>query len=339
MNRSNYSPKVLSVFDTIGSFFIDVVYNSLYLKAKDAVREGTAKSITDAYRANVMNYMRGIQKEHLYKTVVKNLFKYYQDINSYGTIVFADFENKVVSCFIPPEYYSDFSDRIKDQSLQEIIIKTVNQLGELVLSREVLKRIIDSHQDVSNIGYLQDKIVDIFIIQREDYYASFAAQLNKKNTKQTVDVGVVKKLKEHTKEEIRRRCKAEDDLARALSMLAQVLRNINELQVTCNKQREQLERLSRVETPIVVERVERQDIPTIIKDKPIVESASDDETSEDEELQRKKHQEMLKRRVQERNRLRQEEAVRKKAEREVVDVEVEEVEQKEESDDENNMWR
>ncbi|SIP85906.1 Hypothetical protein PACV_191 [Pacmanvirus A23] len=252
MERKNYDAKVISVFDTVGSFFVDVFYNSHYLFARDLVKSGRANSITDAYRGTIINYMSGIaQRPDLYMSVVKKLHEFYQKVSGFGAILFSEFEDKVLSQFIPLEYYRDFTERHKDNTLHEIIVKTVNQFSEVVIEHGIFKKIIDDHLNSTNVTILQDKIVDIFIIQREDYYAKFAQEISKSNGTDKVSKQVVEKLKSAFVDEKKKRCEAEADRDRAVNMISQLVKKIEQLTSEIAKQNKNYENYEHRVQPVV----------------------------------------------------------------------------------------
>jgi hypothetical protein len=226
MDRKNYDTKILVIFDTIGCYFIDIFYNSLYLKARDMVQMGSAASITDAYRTNVIAYIKGVNvRKDLYMIVVKNLHNYYQKIAGASSAIFSDFEDKILSQFIPYEYYADFTSRHKDSVFHGIIVKTVNDFGTFILKPKIMRLIIDKHMDQSNISLLQDQIVDILIILRETYHSKFVKEITK--DKSQVSKAVVEKLKAAFIEEKRARCNAEHDRDKAILMIAELVKKIN----------------------------------------------------------------------------------------------------------------
>ncbi len=237
MDRKSYDSKAMGVFDTMGSYFVDVIYNNHYRIAKDLVRRGAASNITDAYRGTIINYMNGSGRDELFKIIVHKLHEFYQQNSGFHSILLSEFQNKVLSQFIPPEYYSDFADRHKDKTLKEIVVKSVNELGEIVLEPQVLRRIIDNHLDRSNVNLLQDKIVDIFILQREEYYARFAREISKKNTGGLVDKEVLNKLKDAYIEEKKRSCELAADRERASNIIRQLLDKISVLEAECERLR------------------------------------------------------------------------------------------------------
>lgn len=230
MNRKHYDTRIISVFDHIGSFFVDTFYNSLYLKACDAVKMGQAKSITDAYRSNVLRYVYGItHRTDLYMTVVKKLHEYYQKCSGGSVIIFSDFEDKVLSQFIPLEFYKDFTEKNKDEALHRIIINSVNDFGMIVLGRVMLARIIDDHKNPDNVHTLQDRMVDIFIARREDYYERFVKEVYNKGAKNQISMELFNKIKLELTNEKKKTHELKNDNKRALSMISQLAEKIKNL--------------------------------------------------------------------------------------------------------------
>ncbi len=218
VNRGRYDTKTLSVLDTFGTYFIDRYYNHLYLAACDLVAEGRAKNITDAYRSNVINYMNGITKQSYYVQTVKHLHEYYQEKSGFSSIVLSEFVNKVLCAFIPPEFYRSFTDGQKDKVFRDIVIKTSNSLGEVVVGRQMLPRIIDDHSNMANVEMLQDKTLDMLVDQRETYYVQFAKSVSTNNAGDKVSRHIVDKLKQALVEEQQLRITAETDRDRALAV-------------------------------------------------------------------------------------------------------------------------
>jgi hypothetical protein len=229
MNRNKFDKQTITVFDVIGSFFVDVFYNNHYIFAKNLVDSGRAESITDAYRSTIVNYMSGVaSRKDLYMSVVKSLHEYYQKTSGFSSVVFSDFEDKFISLFIPPEYYRDFTEKRKDSTLHEIIVKSVNEFGSVILQPKLIRNVIDDHRNTINVTHLQDIILDIFIIQREEYYSKFAREISKKNTRSPNDV-ILEKIKQKLVEETRKRIEAEANLGRAMSIIPQLVANIDKL--------------------------------------------------------------------------------------------------------------
>ena len=229
--KSKYDRKVLETIDVIGCYFIDLFYNDLFLKAKHAFNTGHSKSLTDTYRSHIIWFMRGIaDKPKNYIEVMKKLLEYYNNATRTITSTLNELENKILSQFIPPEYYQDFTNANKEQVLHDIIIKAVNQLGEVALETSMLGRIIDDHMNQGNVQLLQEKLTDIFISLREEYYSKFVNEISKTNGNKTVSRDQFKKLKAEYAEELKRRISAESERDRAVQLLQVSLKKISELE-------------------------------------------------------------------------------------------------------------
>jgi hypothetical protein len=227
MHRKNYDQKIITQFDIVGSFFVDTFYNDLYLKAKDAFAKGRAQSLTDAYRGYITQYVKTISAvTEAYMKVVKNLHEYYQKSMSYPSTL-SDFIDSMVSKFIPPLYYRDFTPNNKDRTLHEIIIKTTNLLGTSVTTTDMMQRIIDDHRNPGNVNMLQDMILDIFLMQREEYYSKFTKEIVNENDKVPMDV--YNKMKSALKDEMKKRTDCEIERDKLIGIVNKLLTKCNEL--------------------------------------------------------------------------------------------------------------
>jgi len=242
MDRRNYDLKTLSVFDTVGSFFVETFYIRHYKVAQIIQKEGRARSITEAYQRTVLDYMNGITTRHdLYTMVVKKLHEFYRQHSGFNGIIFSDFEDKFLSKFIPPEYYSALDERQKDFSLHEIILRTVNEFGAIVLKNDMLARIIDDHNNASNIPLLQDQIVDLFIVQRGDYYVRFAKKLSRNNKEDFISRPLFEKLKDEYVKEKKIRHEIENDKNRAINIISQIMNKLKSVETDSEKKIKMLE--------------------------------------------------------------------------------------------------
>jgi hypothetical protein len=226
INRTNYDPKILSVFEIIGCYFVDTFYNSLFLKAREKTQLEGARSITDAYKSNIINYLRGVKGDaELYRHVVKQLCDYFRSATRYSTITFGEFEDKTVRCFIPAEYFNDLTERDKDSLLNVIILRIVEDFSIKVIKQEFLKMVIDDHSNRGNIDVLKNIITDIMILIRESYFEMFMKKIvdNGRKDRDKVDVELVHKANKALAEEIKTRVKLENEITSAKNVISGLL--------------------------------------------------------------------------------------------------------------------
>ncbi|QJX73948.1 hypothetical protein F-E9_175 [Faustovirus] len=233
INRANYDPKVLSVFEIIGCYFVDTFYNSLFLKAREKTQLEGARSITDAYKSNIINYLRGVKGDtELYRHVVKQLCDYFRSATRYSTITFGEFEDKTVRCFIPQEYFNDLTERDKDSLLNVIILRIVEDFSIKVIKQEFLKMVIDDHSNRGNIDVLKNIITDIMILIRESYFEMFMKKIvdNGRKDRDKVDVEMVHKANKALAEEIKIRVKLEGEILSAKNVISGLLMKLKTME-------------------------------------------------------------------------------------------------------------
>lgn len=231
MEKKNYTQSFISTCELLGGFWTTHIYNDLYQKSINKVREDSKMSITDVYRSTLMMYINCVcTHKDIYMHEIKLLHAYYQMHTNLTTIVFSDFENRVLEEFIPPSYYKDLTSSERDKILYSIVTRLVQNLGVKV-NEVFIKFIIDDHANRLNPRIIQDFIVDSLIIQREEFYATFARK-SLAGCEPKVSMEVVNKMKTAIISETQRRCKAEADLSKALNIIHQLSTKINELEMT-----------------------------------------------------------------------------------------------------------
>lgn len=226
--------EIESTMEIIGSYFIDIFYNDLYIKARNDIRDGRGTStLTDAYRDNIISYMRGV-KEHRgpYGQVVRGLHEYYQRLTVFATITFSEFENKILAMFVPLQYFRDFTEKDKDVHMHVTIRRIVNELGEAIIERDCLRRVIDEHQDKNNVIRLQDIGMGIMQNIRDEYFTRFARKINEKP--EMVSADIVRRLKETIVAETKKRCDAEKERDSAVNVMRGLAKRLNEMQAAGN---------------------------------------------------------------------------------------------------------
>jgi hypothetical protein len=218
------------ILDIIGTYFVDCFYNSLYIRANEIFKAGKATSLTDMYKYNIREYMRGIQDKNITHKVIKQLHDYYQKAIGVGFIQFSEFEDKFLSEFIPPEYYTDFDTVNKDKILFDIVVKTINIFGKELLDKNNIKRIIDDHYNVNNIPVLQESILNIFLDQRDEYYLKFVKENIKPQSQTKYDTKMMNGLKREYMNEKKAKLGLENDKVRLLNIVKQLNEKMIEME-------------------------------------------------------------------------------------------------------------
>ena len=280
MDKSKYDRTTIATFDIIGAYFVDVFYNNHYLLAEDQVKMRAKKSITDAYRDVIRDYVIGIRNEHLCKTAISSLYSYFRA--SSGISTFEEFENRVLSQFIPPEFYANFVDNQKDSSLCNIVVCVARDIGNAILEPKMFSRIIDDHQNTANVLTLQDCALNILILQRQEYYSKFYKEVTKAMTVQ-YDKESFERLRDAYIEEKRTCCDLKNEKEIAVSLISQLRDALKLEKEKCSRLESQLRAKPRQEehsqiANLFVEKA-KQPSPTV---QAAIDSDDDEDLTEDD---------------------------------------------------------
>jgi hypothetical protein len=166
---------VVTLFGTVGSYFVDCYYKHIFASASAAVGNG---SLADEYVKQVQSYVVGIKTDSRYYNIVLNeARKMYSIVSS--QIGYAEFVNLLVSSCTPKEYYIHFTSEVKDEILGSIICNLVSGLAAFVTTPEILPRVLDTRYRISKssalevVQVLQEKAVRILMEERTNLYNKF----------------------------------------------------------------------------------------------------------------------------------------------------------------------
>jgi hypothetical protein len=229
-NRVKQNKTFISIVDIIAAFFTDKFINDLYYKARNRAHD-TNSSVTDEYKRIATQYAYGVTNNSSHcKVVVSELHKYYSEVTKFASITYIDFEDTILSQFIPPEYYNDFASRDKTATMGSLVTKTVQSASVYVhKNREMLEYIIDGRNKPGGglSLMMQDHLQESLMMQREEFYIDFARKINEKSQK--VPVELMQKLRLELRSQVERRCKAETERDKALAIIHQLLGKIKAL--------------------------------------------------------------------------------------------------------------
>ena len=206
LDKKTYLPKTLSTYQVIGAYLVDIYYNHLYnegIKFKDS---GKFETITDGYRYAIYVFIQTIDvkspsyKPKYYTQLLIGINEFFTIHTSFSTLSLTDCIDKITKEFIPDDYYSSLDKDQKRNILRGVLTNVIKEFSKYIVS-ETINFIIDNHSDVSNVELLKDKLVDLFIIEREAMYMKFLDNDNITNDKMDRNIG--KKLEFELKKVIK----------------------------------------------------------------------------------------------------------------------------------------
>ena len=215
-DRSSYSKKTLDTFEIITAYFVDIFYNHLFLEAKKLRTNKSVDSITEGYKHALNAFLQGIENPKLYKKTLVGIHSFFIS-SGFSSITFAECIERITSEFIPKDYYSIVSNQQKISILKLVICQSNKTFVETLVKR-FLSMVIDNHNEADNIRIMQDKFIDILMIERENLFNRFITNQNK-NTKSNPHTS----LTEAMQSEIKRLCKEKFELKKLITNIKKII--------------------------------------------------------------------------------------------------------------------
>lgn len=200
-NFSNYDPKIITIYEILGSYFTDILFNHIYLTSKNT------KNVIDEYVKNVKNYVSGLKNNmEYYNKIVKEIHQYFlKNVGKKFTdLTFANFIYRIVSISVPEDHYSQLTHSDKEDIFSNIICELIAHLAAFVTTHNMLQLIIVQHtkNPKTTIRSIQDSAVNFLIEKRALLHNKFVKTVGevKEHTSVAFTEDLKKMLKKTLKE-------------------------------------------------------------------------------------------------------------------------------------------
>ena len=193
-SNTSHDPKVISVFEIIGAYFTDTVFNHVYHSAKTNITNKS--SLTDEYVKRINAYVIGVKNDsRCYIDVIQGVHKYFISTTRYTTLSFAEFVDRIVGVCVPEEYFRQFSPSDKDEILSSVVCDLVSNIAVFTTRPDMLRRIIDDHTKSPEvtIRMIQDAAVNSLITKRSILHNKFLKKMGQ--SRETVSMDIVEDMK------------------------------------------------------------------------------------------------------------------------------------------------
>ena len=178
-DRNSYTQRTISIYQIVGAYFVDVYYNHLYVAAVKLKNQGKVPSITEGYKhatyafiSTLDNKSKSTYKVEHYTKLLTEINNYFILWTSYNSLTLSDCIDKIVKEFIPNDFHQNLDKDQKRNILRTILINSIKEFTKIIIT-EYLSTIIDNHDDPANTDLLKERIIDIFIAERESMYHKF----------------------------------------------------------------------------------------------------------------------------------------------------------------------
>lgn len=177
-DKSQYDARTISTYNVIGAYIVDMFYNYFYAEAMKLKAMGKTTSVTEGYKETIGRFLSVIDNrlttyraEH-FTRLLTQLNAYFSEYTSFETFDLSDFIDRVTEVMVPPKTHKQMNKEQKRTILRNALVTAYNNFTVVVME-EYLVHIIDNHNDSTNIEALKDRILDIFLFERETMYQKF----------------------------------------------------------------------------------------------------------------------------------------------------------------------
>jgi len=178
-DRSAYSKTTISVYQIVSAYLVDVYYNHLYAEAIKFKSDGKVSSVTEGYRhatwaflSTLDNKAKKTYKAEHYNRLLQGINEYFIFWTTYSSLTISECISKIVAEFVPADYGASLDKDQRRNILRTVLIDTIREFTKVVLG-EYLGAIIDNHEEIANVEALKDRMVDLFIVEREKMFMKF----------------------------------------------------------------------------------------------------------------------------------------------------------------------
>lgn len=141
----NQDPKVIFLYEVIGSYFTDIVFNHIYHNARLKLTADSL-SLVDEYIKRLQLYVIGLKNDaKCYENTLKELHKYYVTVVNNRVDITA-FINIIIDTCIPTNFIHQLTQQNKMEIVSNIICDLVSNLAVFTSSPELIKKITIDHK-------------------------------------------------------------------------------------------------------------------------------------------------------------------------------------------------
>ena len=159
----NQDPKIIYLYEIIGSYFTDIIFNHIYSNARIKLTKNA--SLVDEYIKRLQLYIIGLKNDiKCYENTFKELCKYYNTCSNNNTNVTL-FINTIVDTCVPPNFIQQLDLRNKGEIVCNIICDLVSNLVLFASSSDLINKITINHKNNAPVivKLFQDYSIQILV--------------------------------------------------------------------------------------------------------------------------------------------------------------------------------
>lgn len=227
----NQDPKVIFLYEIIGSYFTDVVFNHIYINARMKLTANSS-SLVDEYVRRLQLYVIGLKNDaKCYDNTLKELHKYYVTVIN-SPVDINKFINIIIDTCIPPNFIHQLTPQNRTEIVSNIICDLVSNLVVFTSSPEIIKKItIDHKQNAPEVvKVLQDFSIQTLINKKLQIINKFLKESGQVSSTDT-SIEIINELKQV----IRKLVSEKNDLNENITKLEKQVSEFSDREVKLRK--------------------------------------------------------------------------------------------------------
>lgn len=173
VDRSRYEPKTINVCEVLACYFLDKIYNDIYLRVKDLKVSSKIQSLTEGYRQALLLYFRNLKKPENFRKCIQGIHQLFIETPGFSNMMLRQCVFYIASQFSPKQDFDGFTEKQKQAVARKVIINVNSAFITHVLEQR-LGMVIDNRKQKNSVVILKDELINLFLLERErllnEYY-------------------------------------------------------------------------------------------------------------------------------------------------------------------------
>lgn len=188
----NHDPNVLFLYEIIGSYFTDIIFNHIYHNTVIKLPKGA--SLADEYIKRLQLYIIGLKNDKkCYENTIIELNKYYNTVMN-SNINITSFISIIIDSCVPNNFVQQLNQQNKAEIVNNIICDLIGQLITFASMPKIITKITVNHKQNAPeiVKLLQDYAIQSIINKKLDILNKFIKQTGEVKTETP---GIINELK------------------------------------------------------------------------------------------------------------------------------------------------
>lgn len=172
VDKTKYTAQTLSIIDVMACYFLDMLYNVLYLRVKELKKTEKISNITEGYKNALMVYYKGLNNNDNLTKCIENIQRTFNEQPGFSNVSFLECINNIVEQFSPKDAFDGFGDKEKRILLKKVVIDVNSAFISHILNSR-LRMIIDERKNKQSVNILKGELMDFFLLEREKIISEY----------------------------------------------------------------------------------------------------------------------------------------------------------------------